>query len=222
MFKEFREFIARGNVMDMAVGIIMGAAFTAIVNSAVGDVIMPVIGMATSGIDFADKFIALDGGDYASLDAAKAIGAPVITYGVFVDAVINFLIVSFCVFMLIKGVNSLKRKAEDPNAKDTPPPAADIVLLTEIRDALKGKSASVAAKPAVAAAPVVKAPAPAAAKPAKKKNTAKKAAKKKAPAKPAATQAAPAVKAAAKPKTASAKKPSAKKKAAAPKAPAKK
>jgi large conductance mechanosensitive channel len=221
MFKEFREFIARGNVMDMAVGIIMGAAFTAIVNSAVGDVIMPVIGMATSGIDFADKFFALDGGDYASLDAAKAIGAPVITYGVFVDAVINFLIVSFCVFMLIKGVNSLKRKAEDPNAKDAPPPAADIVLLTEIRDALKGKPAP-AAKPAVAAAPVVKAPAPAAAKPAKKKNTAKKAAKKKATAKPAATKAAPAVKAAAKPKTASAKKPAAKKKAAAPKAPAKK
>ena len=103
MLKEFKEFIARGNVMDMAVGIIMGAAFTAIVNSAVGDLIMPIIGMATSGVDFADKFVALDCGTYASLEAAKEAGAPLITYGVFVNAVLNFLIVAFCVFLLIKG-----------------------------------------------------------------------------------------------------------------------
>ena len=139
MLKEFKEFIARGNVMDMAVGIIMGAAFTAIVNSAVGDLIMPVIGMATNGIDFANEFVSLDGVAYESLEAAKTAEAPVVTYGMFINAVINFLIISFCVFLLIKGVNSLKRKAEDPKQKDAPPPPKDIVLLTEIRDLLKKK-----------------------------------------------------------------------------------
>ncbi len=133
MFKEFKEFIARGNVFDMAVGIVMGAAFTAIVNSAVGDLVMPVIGVLTSGVDFADKFIALDGEAYASLAAAKGAGAPVITYGVFINAVINFLIVAFVIFMLIKQVNRLK-KAEAA-APATPP--ADVQLLTEIRDLLK-------------------------------------------------------------------------------------
>ena len=137
MLKEFKEFIARGNVMDMAVGIIMGAAFTAIVSSAVADLIMPLIGMATSGIDFSNQFIALDGVAYESLDAAREVEAPVLTYGMFINAVINFLIVAFCVFLLIKGVNSLKRKAEDPKQKDAPPPPKDIVLLTEIRDLLK-------------------------------------------------------------------------------------
>jgi large conductance mechanosensitive channel len=133
MFKEFKEFIARGNVFDMAVGIVMGAAFTAIVNSAVADLVMPVIGVLTSGIDFADKFIALNGETYATLAAAKDAGAPVITYGVFVNAVINFLIVAFVIFMLIKQVNRLK-KAEAA-APATPP--ADVQLLTEIRDLLK-------------------------------------------------------------------------------------
>lgn len=139
MVSEFREFIARGNVMDMAVGIIMGAAFTAIVNSMVGDLIMPIIGVATSGVDFADKFLALDGQAYANLKAAKDAGAPVMTYGQFIDAVINFVIISFVVFMLIKGVNTLKRKSEDPKAKDAPPPPKEVVLLTEIRDLLKKK-----------------------------------------------------------------------------------
>lgn len=137
MLKEFREFIARGNVMDMAVGIIMGAAFTAIVNSMVGDLIMPLIGVLTSGVNFADKFVALNGEAYASLKAAKDAGAPVITYGLFINAVINFIIVSFVIFMLVKGVNKLKRQAEDPKSKDAPPPPQDIVLLGEIRDLLK-------------------------------------------------------------------------------------
>lgn len=133
MLQEFKNFIARGNVMDMAVGIIMGAAFTAIVNSMVGDLIMPVIGMLTSGVDFADKFIALDGQSYASLKAAKDAGATVVTYGVFINAVINFLIISFVVFMLVKGVNKIKRQAEAAPAA----PPADVVLLGEIRDLLK-------------------------------------------------------------------------------------
>lgn len=136
MLKEFKEFIARGNVFDMAVGIVMGAAFTAIVNSAVADLVMPIVGVLTSGVDFSDKFIALTGEDYATLAAAKSAGAPVITYGVFVNAVINFLIVSFVIFTLIKQVNKLKRKADTAQDADVPPPA-DIVLLTEIRDLLK-------------------------------------------------------------------------------------
>ncbi len=137
MFKEFRDFIARGNVVDMAVGIIMGAAFTAIVNSMVGDLIMPIIGVLTSGVDFADKYIALNGEIYASLKAAKDAGAPVITYGLFINAVINFIIVSFVIFMLVKGVNKLKRQAETQKGADAPPPPQDIVLLGEIRDLLK-------------------------------------------------------------------------------------
>lgn len=141
MLQEFKDFIARGNVIDMAVGIIMGAAFTAIVNSMVGDLIMPVLGMLTSGVDFADKFIALDGQSYATIKAAKDAGATIISYGVFINAVINFLIISFVVFMLVKGVNKLKAAAERDakKAAEAAPaaPAADIVLLTEIRDLLK-------------------------------------------------------------------------------------
>ncbi|MFN3700834.1 MAG: large conductance mechanosensitive channel protein MscL [Alphaproteobacteria bacterium] len=142
MFKEFRNFIARGNVMDMAVGIIMGAAFTAIVNSMVGDLIMPFIGVLTSGVDFADKFIALDGESYASLKAAKDAGAAVVSYGVFINAIINFLIIAFVVFLLVKNVNrikdmALREEAEKEAAAPPPKPPADVVLLTEIRDLLK-------------------------------------------------------------------------------------
>jgi large conductance mechanosensitive channel len=114
----------------------MGAAFTAIVNSMVGDLIMPVIGVLTSGVDVADKFIALNGETYATVKAAKDAGAPVITYGLFINAVINFIIVSFVIFMLVKGVNKLKRQAETQKGPDAPPPPQDVVLLTEIRDIL--------------------------------------------------------------------------------------
>ncbi len=141
MLKEFKDFIARGNVMDMAVGIIMGAAFTAIVNSMVGDLIMPLIGVMTAGVDFADQYIALSSTSYDTLKAAQDAGAPVITYGVFINAVINFLIISFVVFMLVKGVNKLKeaaeKEAEEKAAAEPAKPAADVVLLTEIRDLLK-------------------------------------------------------------------------------------
>lgn len=133
MLKEFKDFIARGNVFDMAVGIVMGAAFTAIVNSAVADLVMPLVGILTSGVDFGDKFIALNGETYANLAAAKAAAAPIITYGIFVNAVINFLIVSFVIFMLIKQVNRLKK--QEAAAPSEPP--ADVLLLTEIRDLLK-------------------------------------------------------------------------------------
>jgi len=138
MLKEFKEFIAKGNVMDMAVGIIIGAAFTAIVTSLVGDILMPVIGMITAGIDFGDLFFTLDGVAYATLAAAEEAGATVIKYGAFINALINFLIVAFVVFMLVKGVNNLKRAEEEAPAEPPAPPKSE-VLLEEIRDALKKK-----------------------------------------------------------------------------------
>jgi large conductance mechanosensitive channel len=133
MIKEFKEFISRGNVFDMAVGIIIGAAFTGIVNSMVNDLIMPILGVLTSGIDFADKFVALNGETYANLKAAKDAGAPVVTYGVFLNTVINFVIVSFVIFMLIKQVNRLKKAPPS----EPPPTPEEVLLLREIRDNLK-------------------------------------------------------------------------------------
>ena len=142
MVNEFKDFIARGNVMDMAVGIIMGAAFTTIVKSMVDDVIMPVVGVFTGGVDFSDLYINLSGGEFASLSAAQEAGAATVNYGVFINAVINFLIVAFVVFMLIKQVNRIKemamKKEEEAPATPAAPPA-DIALLTEIRDLLKKK-----------------------------------------------------------------------------------
>lgn len=137
--KEFRQFIARGNVIDMAVGIIVGAAFTGIVNSLVNDIIMPVIGVLTSGIDFSNLFFTLSGKTYPTLKATKDAGASVISYGLFINAIINFLIVSFVVFMMVQQVNRIK-KHEDAAVPPLPPaPPADIILLTEIRDLLKTK-----------------------------------------------------------------------------------
>ncbi|MEM6810925.1 MAG: large conductance mechanosensitive channel protein MscL [Pseudomonadota bacterium] len=137
MLGEFKKFIARGNVMDMAVGIIVGAAFTAIVNSMVSDLINPVIGLFMGGIDFSNKFINLTDTDFATLAAAQEAGAATVNYGLFINALINFLIIAFVVFMLVRGVNKLKEAATDPKAKDAPPPPADVQLLTEIRDLLK-------------------------------------------------------------------------------------
>jgi len=133
MFKEFKAFIAKGNVMDMAVGIIIGAAFTAIVNSMVGDMLMPIIGVFTAGIDFSNLFFALDGNSYATMAAAEEAGAAIVKYGVFINAIINFIIVAFVIFMLVKQVNKLKE--EEAKAPAVPP--ADVKLLTEIRDLLK-------------------------------------------------------------------------------------
>ena len=127
----------RGNVMDMAVGIIIGAAFTAIVSSLVADLINPVIGVFTGGIDFSAMYYNLSGTEYASLTAAQDAGAATLNYGKFINALINFLIIAFVVFILVKGVNKLKEAAEDPKQKDAPPPPKDIQLLTEIRDLLK-------------------------------------------------------------------------------------
>jgi len=136
MVKEFKDFAVKGNVVDMAVGIIIGGAFGTIVKSLVADVIMPPIGLALGGVDFTNLFVVLGEGSYDTLDAAKEAGAASINYGVFMNNVISFLIVAFAVFLLVKGINSAKKKeAEKP--KEPPKPAAEEVLLTEIRDLLK-------------------------------------------------------------------------------------
>lgn len=138
MFKEFKTFAMRGNVIDMAVGIIIGAAFSSIVKSLVDDVIMPPIGLLLGNVDFSDLFLVLKEGStatpYATLAAAREAGAVTLNYGLFVNATVSFLIVAFAVFLLVRTINRLK--AEEPPA----PPAAtpeDILLLREIRDSLK-------------------------------------------------------------------------------------
>jgi large conductance mechanosensitive channel len=119
---EFKDFAMKGNVLDMAVGIIIGVAFGGIINSLVKDVIMPPIGMIMGGINFADLFIVLDGKTYASLAAAQAAAAPTINYGLFINAIINFLIVALAIFMLIRQVNAAKKKPAppEPNSKECP------------------------------------------------------------------------------------------------------
>ena len=141
MLKEFKEFAMKGNVLDMAVGIIIGAAFGAIIASLVADVLMPPIGLAMGGMDFGNMFVTLrDGakaaGPYASLAEAKAAGAVTLNYGVFVNAIVNFLIVAFSVFLLVKGVNTMRR-AQAAAPVPPPGPTPDQALLAEIRDLLK-------------------------------------------------------------------------------------
>ena len=139
MFKEFKEFAMRGNVVDMAVGIVIGAAFGAIVASFVGDVLMPFMGLLMGGVDFSGKFLLLKEGatpgPYATLAAAKAAGAVTVAYGLLVNAVVNFLIVAVALFMVIKGMNA-SRKQEAVAPAPPPAPSAESVLLKEIRDLL--------------------------------------------------------------------------------------
>ncbi len=112
MLQEFKEFALRGNVVDMAVGIIIGAAFSTIVRSLVDDIVMPPLGVVTGGVDFSNMFIALNGQDYPSLAAARQAGAPTINFGLFINNVITFLIVAFVLFMVVKAMNQLRRKQE--------------------------------------------------------------------------------------------------------------
>ncbi len=135
MLKEFREFALRGSVIDLAVGVIIGAAFGKIVTSLVSDIIMPPIGLLLGGVDFSNMFITLSGGDYPSLAAAQEAGATTLNYGVFINTVIQFLIVAFAIFIVIKRINRLKR--EQPPASAAPP--RQEVLLEEIRDAIRSK-----------------------------------------------------------------------------------
>jgi large conductance mechanosensitive channel len=136
MLKEFREFAVKGNAMDLAVGIIIGAAFGKIVSSLVADVIMPPIGLAMGGVDFSNLFVTLRGESYPTLAAAKAAGAATLNYGIFLQSLVDFTIVAFSVFMIVKAINSLKKK-EPPKPAEPPAPPAEVVLLGEIRDLLK-------------------------------------------------------------------------------------
>ncbi len=122
MWKEFKAFIMRGNVLDLAVGIIIGAAFTKIVTSFVGDILMPVLSLGMGKVDFSNLFVALNGDVYPTLDAAKKSGAATLNYGLFINAIIDFLIVAFAIFMLIKGINRLQKKeeAKAPETKECP------------------------------------------------------------------------------------------------------
>jgi large conductance mechanosensitive channel len=133
---DFQAFIMRGNVVDLAVGIIIGAAFTSIVQSLVKDVFNPVIGLLTGGVDFSELFLTIKGPSEPTLAAAKQAGAVTVNYGLFVNAVIQFLIVAFVVFWLVRAMQRFMRKQEEePTA--APPPSASEVLLAEIRDLLK-------------------------------------------------------------------------------------
>ena len=139
MLSEFKDFIAKGNVMDMAVGIIIGAAFTAIVTSLVADLINPIIGLFTGGLDFTNNYAVLAGEvpAGASLEAAREAGASVFAYGSFIMAIINFLIIAFVVFMLVRYVNKVKDAAEkNEEVAEEPAGPSELDLLTEIRDAL--------------------------------------------------------------------------------------
>lgn len=135
MWQEFREFIQRGNVMDLAVAVIIGAAFGAIVTSFVNDIVTPILGIFTGGLDFSNIFIALDGNSYPTLAAAQEAGAATINIGLFLNAVINFLVIAFVIFMLVRTINKMKR--EDPAPLPDPPaPTNEEKLLMEIRDLL--------------------------------------------------------------------------------------
>ena len=139
MIQEFKAFAVKGNVVDMAVGIIIGGAFGTIVKSLVADVIMPPIGLLLGGVDFTNLFVVLGAGSYESLEAAKEAGAATINYGVFFNNVISFLIVAFAVFILVKAMNAVKRKEEEKRATPSKP-SAEETLLTEIRDLLKQRA----------------------------------------------------------------------------------
>jgi len=141
VLKEFKEFAVKGNMLDMAVGIIIGAAFGTVIKSLVDDVLMPPIGMLLGGVDFKDFFITLGEGNFANLAAAQEAGAATINYGLFINSFISFLIVAFAVFFVVKGFNKMKREEEavGEEAPAEPEPSAEETLLTEIRDLLKAQ-----------------------------------------------------------------------------------
>lgn len=146
MFKEFRDFAMKGSVLDMAIGIIIGGAFSPIVKSLVDDVLMPPIGLLLGGVDFSNLFMVIQegaaAGPFASLAAAREAGAVTINYGLFINSIITFFIVAFAVFMMIKTFNKWRDEEEEVVEEAPAAPAEDIVLLTEIRDALRTSGGS--------------------------------------------------------------------------------
>ena len=139
MLKEFKEFAMKGNVLDMAIGVIMGAAFGKIVSSLVSDVLMPPIGLLLGGVDFTGLFINLSGTAQPSLVAATAAGTPTLNYGVFLQTILDFIIIAFVIFMFVKQMNRFKREAPVTPPPPPPGPTNEEKLLMEIRDALKGR-----------------------------------------------------------------------------------
>jgi large conductance mechanosensitive channel len=135
MMKEFRDFAVKGNAMDMAVGVIIGAAFGKIITSLVSDIIMPPLGLLVGKVDFKGLFVSLDGKAYVTLEAAKTANAPVLTYGMFLQTVFDFAIVAMAIFMIVKMINSMRRE-EKPAPAEPPKTPEDILLLREIRDSL--------------------------------------------------------------------------------------
>ena len=133
MVSEFKAFIARGNVLDLAVAVIIAAAFGKIVTALVDGIIMPIVGLVVGGVDFSQLFVALDGNDYANLAAAQEAAAPVITYGAFIQTIIDFLLIALVIFMIVKAYNRMIKKEEAAPAA----PAEEVLLLREIRDSLK-------------------------------------------------------------------------------------
>ncbi|MDH3744366.1 MAG: large conductance mechanosensitive channel protein MscL [Acidobacteriota bacterium] len=134
MASEFKDFALKGNMMDMAVGIIIGGAFGKIIASLVNDVLMPVIGMAMGGVSFADLYKSLDGNSYESLAAAEEAGAAIMKYGSFFQNIFDFVIIAFVIFMMIRAMNNMRKKEEE--AAEPPEPSDEVKLLTEIRDSL--------------------------------------------------------------------------------------
>lgn len=146
MLKEFKEFAMKGNFVDMAIGIVIGAAFSTIVKSFVDDIIMPVVGLLTGGVDFSNMFAVIkdgaEGASYATVEAAAEAGAVTINYGQFINALVTFLIVAFALFIVVKGMNKAKEaaaKQEEEEAAKPAGPSDEVKLLTEIRDALASK-----------------------------------------------------------------------------------
>ena len=140
MMQEFREFAVKGNVIDLAVGVIIGGAFGKIVDSVVGDLIMPVVGLVFGKLDFSSLFVVLGqvpAGTALTLDAMKKAGVPVFAYGSFITVAVNFAILAFIIFMMVKQINRLKRSEPAAPAPEAPPPPEDVLLLREIRDSLK-------------------------------------------------------------------------------------
>jgi large conductance mechanosensitive channel len=148
LFKEFREFAVKGNVVDLAVGVIIGAAFSKIVDSLVGDLIMPIVGRLVGSLDFSNMFVVLGhvppGVAYTLADLKKA-GVPVLAYGNFITVTVNFLILAFIIFMMVRGINRLRALHHEEQKKAVPeaaPPPEDILLLREIRDELRNRQAA--------------------------------------------------------------------------------
>jgi large conductance mechanosensitive channel len=144
MFKEFKEFALKGNMIDLAIGVIIGAAFGAIVSSIVDDIFMPIIGLIIGGIDFSNLFVVLHNPaniPVPSIAAAKAAGVATLNIGLFINAVVKFTIIAFVLFLVVKGINSLKKKEAPAVAAAAPVTTKEEVLLTEIRDALRAQAA---------------------------------------------------------------------------------